>query len=173
MNPSHARTARLSLALLLIGAACLGAVVACDATCSPTGSTVLSTTVWFESSCGFNSFSSTCAKTNVEGRSIIATKTETCDVSFVLGDGTAHQAHLSLTEHPPQMMCGTETYSLSAVIDGRPTGELAGDWAVILGAFIFSFGADTDAGPSTCKADAGTDGSSTLDGSGDAADDGG
>ncbi len=45
--------------------------------------------------------------------------------------------------------------SLTEIIDGRATGELAGDWSVLLGVFLVSFVSDTDAGPSTCKADAG------------------
>jgi hypothetical protein len=168
-RPAIARATRLFFSLLLGASAFLVAVVACNATCPATGSFTEPTTVQFESSCGFNSFTSTCAKTDVQQYAIIATKTETCDVTFVLGDGTAHKTQLSLTQHPPQM-CGAAVYSLSAVIDGHPTGELAGDWAVIHGSFVFSFGADSDAGPSTCKADAGTDASKAIDASGDSAD---
>jgi hypothetical protein len=100
---------------------------------------------------------------------VIATKTETCDVAFVLGDGTTHHAHLSLTDHPPTQKCGGSVFSLSAIIDGHATGELQGVWPPV--AFSFSFGSDTDAGPATCRPDTGTIELKTPDSGADATSD--
>lgn len=127
-------------ATALLAAGAFAGCSQCVATTIPCGHP---TTVSFTSECGFTSFDTTCS--NVSADHVIApTANETCDVTFVLGDGTTHHAHVVFTQQQPAP-CDCQSGSrIEATVDGF--GPHAGQIA---------FGAHESRGPSTCAADAG------------------
>jgi hypothetical protein len=133
----------LSFCILVVGCAS-------DPSCPLSGAPPCpSEVVVFHASCGFTSFTSTCTSAPTCEQTdcwIPVATTETCDASAVLGDGTAHAAHLVVTQRPApdagRCVASCPTVSVDVTVDGVDVGGPAA----------------VDISSTTCvAADAGTD----------------